>query len=71
MESRQVENSIGMIENSRVVWESSVVTVTAEEAMKPQAHDDERDDLDDAKDFLCGLLVDGPVPSGTPLRPPV
>jgi len=63
VESAQVESSIGMIETSRVVWESSVVTVTADEAMKPQDHDDERDDLDDAKDFLCGLLGDGPVPS--------
>ena len=63
VESAQVESSIGMIETSRVVWESSVVTVTADEAMKPQAHDDERDDLDDAKDFLCGLLAEGPVPS--------
>ena len=57
----QVESAIGMIETSRVVWESSAVTVTAEEAMKPQVHDEERSDLDDAKDFLRGLLIDGPV----------
>ena len=61
VESAQVESAIGMIETSRVVWESSAVTVTAEEAMKPQVHDEERSDLDDAKDFLRGLLIDGPV----------
>jgi|CXWL01.1.fsa_nt_gi putative DNA primase/helicase len=63
VESVQVESAIGMIETSRVVWESSAVTVTAEEAMKPQVHDDERSDLDDAKDFLRELLTDGPIPS--------
>lgn len=63
VESAQVESMTGMIETSRVVWESSAVTVTAEEAMKPQVHDEERSDLDDAKDFLRGLLADGPVPS--------
>ena len=63
VESAQVESAAGLIETSRVVWESSVVTVTAEEAMRPQVHDDERSDLDDAKDFLRTLLADGPVPS--------
>jgi len=63
VESTQVESAIGMIETSRVVWESSAVTVTAEEAMRPQVHDDERSDQDDAKDFLLRLLDDGPVPS--------
>ncbi len=63
VESAQVESTIGRIETSRVVWEPSAVTVTAEEAMKPQVHDEERSDLDDAKDFLRGLLAEGPVPS--------
>jgi putative DNA primase/helicase len=63
VESAQVESAIGRIETSRVVWEPSAVTVTAEEAMKPQVHDEERSDLDDAKDFLRGLLAEGPVPS--------
>jgi putative DNA primase/helicase len=63
VESAQVESTIGRIETSRVAWESSAVTVTAEEAMKPQVPDEERSDLDDAKGFLRGLLADGPVPS--------
>jgi putative DNA primase/helicase len=63
VESAQVKSATGGIETSRVVWESSAVTVTAEEAMKPQVPDEERSDLDDAKDFLRGLLADGPVPS--------
>ncbi len=63
VESAQVESTIGRIETSRVAWESSAVTVTAEEAMKPQVPNEERSDLDDAKDFLRGLLADGPVPS--------
>jgi hypothetical protein len=63
VESAQVESSIGTIETSRVVWESSAVTVTADEAMRPQVHDDERSDIDDAKDFLRELLANGAVPS--------
>ncbi|MDN5941096.1 MAG: AAA family ATPase [Nitrospira sp.] len=63
VESAQVESARGMIETSRVVWESSAVVVTAEEAMKPQAHDEERSDLEDAKGFLRELLANGPVPS--------
>jgi KaiC/GvpD/RAD55 family RecA-like ATPase len=63
VESAQVESTIGRIETSRVVWEPSAVTVTAEQAMKPQVHNEERSDLDDAKDFLRGLLAEGPVPS--------
>lgn len=63
VESAQVESAAGRIETSRVVWESSVVTTTAEEAMRPPVHDDERSDLDDAKAFLRELLAKGPVPS--------
>lgn len=63
VEAVQVESAIGMIGTSRVVWESSAVTVTAEEAMRPQVNNEERSDLDDAKDFLRGLLADGAVSS--------
>lgn len=63
VESAQVESSIGRIDTSRVAWEPSAVTVTAEEAMRPQVNNEERSNMDDAKDFLRGLLADGAVSS--------
>ena len=53
----------GGIETCRVSWESEPVTVTADEAMAPAGGPEERSDLDDCKEFLRGLLSDGPVPS--------
>ncbi len=53
----------GGIETSRVVWEGEPVTVTAEEAFAPAQQSEERGEMDDAKDFLRGLLAGGEVPS--------
>lgn len=63
VEPVQVESLQGPIETSRVKWETTVVTTTAQEAMQPLGTDEERSDLDDAKDFLRELLANGAVPS--------
>ncbi len=51
------------IETSRVVWDADPVTVTADEALAPTQAMEERSAVEDAGDFLRGLLVDGPVSS--------
>jgi hypothetical protein len=53
----------GGIETSRVTWEAEVVTITADEAMAPQADPEERSALDDAMEFLRGVLADGAMPA--------
>lgn len=53
----------GGIETSRVVWEGEPVTVTAEEAFAPDLDREERTAVEEAKEFLAGLLAYGPVPS--------
>lgn len=63
VEPVQLESAQGPIETSRVLWEPGAVTTTAEEAMRPEVHGEERGELDDAKDFLRGLLADGAMPS--------
>lgn len=63
VESTQLDSPAGLIQTSRVLWESETVATTAEQAMRPQANIEERSELDDAKDFLRGLLADGPIPS--------
>ena len=49
------------IETSRVAWEAEPVTTTADEALTPAADPEERNALDDAKDFLAVILADGPM----------
>lgn len=51
------------IETSRVVWEAEQVTVTADEALAPAQAVEERSAVEDAADFLRGLLTVGPVSS--------
>jgi len=53
----------GGIETSRIVWEAGSVTVTADEAMRPQDEPEERSSLEDARVFLTNLLAVGPVSS--------
>lgn len=53
----------GGIETSRVSWEAEPVTTTADEAMSPQEASEEKSEIGDAKQFLIGILSDGPVPS--------
>jgi putative DNA primase/helicase len=53
----------GDIETSLVVWESGPVTVTADEVMQPQVDSEERSAIDDAKEFLNNILVEGPLTS--------
>lgn len=62
VESAEVKSAAGLIETSRVLWEPHSVTMTANEAMAPQGDPEERSAVDDAKQFLSGLLADGPVP---------
>ena len=52
------------IETSRVVWEREPVTTSAEEAFAPDLDREERSAFDEAKEFLRGLLADGPVRAG-------
>jgi hypothetical protein len=61
IETASVKSPAGMIETSRIAWEPDAVMVTADEAMTPQGDPEERSALEDAKDFLRGLLADGPV----------
>jgi hypothetical protein len=63
VEPAQIESTAGLIETSRVIWAVGAVTITASDAMRPPIHDEERSELDDAKNFLEGLLADGPVSS--------
>ena len=51
------------IETSCVEWGADPVTMTADEAMVPAGDPEERSEREDAKEFLRGLLKDGPVPS--------
>lgn len=51
------------IETSRVSWELEPVLITADEAVAPQGDPEDRSALDNAKEFLCNLLADGPVSS--------
>lgn len=50
------------IETSRIVWENAPVTVSADEILSAQADIGTRGERDDAKEFLIGLLEDGPQP---------
>ena len=61
VQSAQVKSEAGLIETSRVIWEAEAVTVTADEAMALQGDPEERSAVEDAKQFLSGLLADGPV----------
>ena len=54
-------NLPGEIETSCVSWEADPVTTTADEAMRPQGDPEERNALEEAKEFLTNLLADGPV----------
>jgi putative DNA primase/helicase len=49
------------IATSRVVWEQDPVAITADEAMAPTSDPEAQTALDDAKEFLTGLLSQGPV----------
>ena len=63
IESHVLEGSDPPIGTSVIMWESAKITTSAEEAFGQQAKDyNEHSDIEDAKDFLRGLLADGPVP---------
>lgn len=51
------------IEISRVVWEGEPVTITAEEAFAPEGDREDKSAVEDAREFLLGLLAEGPVSS--------
>ena len=64
VQSEQLESPAGLIETSHISWEAEAVTVTADEVMALQGDPDERSAVEDAKQFLAGLLADGPVNAG-------
>lgn len=64
VQSAQVKSAAGLIETSRVLWEPEPVTVTANEVLVPQGDPEERSAVEDARQFLAGLLADGPVHAG-------
>lgn len=62
LESFVLEGSDPPIGTSRVMWENERITVTADEAFSNMAKDfNEHSELEDAKDFLRGILADGPM----------
>lgn len=63
IQSAAVEGPDGPIDTSRVVWLEGAVSTTANEVMTAPLDQEERSDLDDAKEFLRGLLAEGPVKS--------
>jgi putative DNA primase/helicase len=52
----------GGIPTSRLAWEGERVTVTADEILATAEDREERSAVEEAGDFLRGLLADGPVP---------
>ena len=64
LESFVLEGSEPPIATSHVMWESEKILTTADEAFSNLAKDfNDRTELDDAKEFLSGLLADGPLKS--------
>jgi putative DNA primase/helicase len=62
IESVNVACATGLIETSRIKWESTAVTRTADDVM--QAGTQRRSSaMAQAKDWLTGVLADGPVPA--------
>ncbi len=53
----------GGIETSRVAWEGEAVTIAAEEAFAPEGNHEERNAVEDAREFLGSLLKAGPMPA--------
>ncbi len=51
----------GGIETSRVSWEAAPVAVTADEVLAPDATAQDRTAVQEAVEWLCGLLADGPL----------
>ena len=49
------------IETSRVVWDTTPVVITADEAMAHQPDEEERSAVDEAIELLQAVLKDGPV----------
>jgi putative DNA primase/helicase len=60
-----LENSIidCNIETSRISWCSDPVSITANEALSQNDEPNEESALNEAKEFLCDLLVSGSVPA--------
>lgn len=49
------------VETCRLEWDREPVTVTADEAMRPQEPEEHRSATDEAVEFLRSLLADGPM----------
>ena len=63
VQSAQIESPAGVIDTSCVAWQAESVTISADSAMSQPLDQEECGELDEAKEFLRGLLADGPVPS--------
>ncbi len=53
----------GGIETSSVSWEADPVTLTADEALTPEANDDGRTEREAATSWLRDMLANGPMPA--------
>jgi len=63
VEGHEFESNAGAIQTSRVVWDGTTVSLTADEALRAPTDSDEKSTMEDAKQFLKGLLANGPVPT--------
>lgn len=63
LELAQVESPAGVIDTSRIIWESEAVTVTADEVLRPRDPDDAGSAREAAAEWLREVLADGPMPA--------
>jgi hypothetical protein len=63
IEGATVASSAGLLETSRVLWDSEPVPMTADEAMQAESLPGITSALDTAIDWLRETLADGPVPA--------
>ena len=56
--------ALGPIETSRVSWEAEPVTISADEVLTPEGHE-ERTERREAEDWLRDILADGPLAAKT------
>lgn len=61
IEGTTVASSAGPLTTSRVVWESEPVTMSADEAMQAETAARGASAMDEATDWLCETLAEGPL----------
>jgi putative DNA primase/helicase len=63
IESAGIDSPAGMINTSAVAWETDAVSTSVNDVVGSQNDGDNRSAISEAKDFLAGLLADGPLPA--------